>query len=116
MIDVPAPRFDALVQAAVKALPADLAAMMDNVVIVVEDDPPADDPHLLGLYHGVPLTARGNWYSGVLPDRISIYRNPILGMCGTEADVVREVHITVVHEIAHHFGIGDKRLHELGYG
>ena len=116
MIDVPGPRFDALVQAAIKALPGDLAAMMDNVVIVVEDDPPADDPYLLGLYHGVPLTSRGNWYSGVLPDRISVYRNPILMMCTTEADVVREVHITVVHEIAHHFGIGDKRLHELGYG
>ena len=70
---------------------------------------------LLGLYEGVPLTERGSWYAGVLPDRITVYRNPILAICDTDDDVVDEVHITVVHEIAHHFGIDDDRLHELGY-
>jgi predicted Zn-dependent protease with MMP-like domain len=109
-------RFEELVAEALDAVPASLLALLDNVVLMVEDHPPADDPYLLGRYEGVPLTERGTRYSGVLPDRISIYRLPILAMCRSDAEVVREVNITVVHEIAHHFGIDDHRLHELGYG
>lgn len=101
---------------ALDEIPPALTDLLDNVVILVEDDPPASDPDLLGLYEGVALTERGWDYAGVLPDRITIYRNPILRMCATEAEVVEEVAITVVHEIAHHFGIDDARLHALGWG
>ncbi|WP_159794559.1 metallopeptidase family protein [Puerhibacterium puerhi] len=97
-------------------VPPDLAAQMDNVVVLVEDDAPADDPELLGLYEGVPLTERDlAWAAGALPDRITIFRNPTLAICDTREDVVEEVAVTVVHEIAHHFGIDDERLHELGW-
>jgi len=109
-------RFEELVGEALDEVPEELLDLMDNVVILVVDDPPADEPDLLGLYEGYSLTERGWDYSGVLPDRISIYRNPILAICDDEDDVVEEVAITVVHEIAHHFGIDDDRLHELGYG
>lgn len=84
-------------------------------MLFVEDDAPEDDPDLLGLYDGVALTDRDTTYGGVLPDRIMIFRRPTLAICETEQDVVEEVHITVVHEIAHHFGIDDARLHDLGY-
>ena len=116
MIDVSPERFEQLVEAAVNVIPEDLARYIDNVAIVVEDDAPADDPHLLGLYEGVPLTARGSWYIAEMPDRIRIFRLPILRMCQSQAEVVREVYITVVHEIAHHFGIDDATLHDLGVG
>ena len=96
------------------ALPDDLAAAMDNVVVRVEETSPGRP--LLGLYQGVPLTSRGSGYTGmVLPDRITIYRQAILERCRTEAEVVRQVRVTVVHEVAHHFGIGDRRLAELGW-
>ena len=108
-------RFEELVAEALDEVPGELLALMDNVVILVEDEPPPDDPDLLGLYEGHALTNRGWDYSGVLPDRILIFRNPILRICDTEEDVVEEVAITVVHEIAHHFGIDDERLHELGW-
>ncbi|CAM5577861.1 Metallopeptidase family protein OS=Streptomyces alboniger OX=132473 GN=CP975_16745 PE=4 SV=1 [Streptomyces alboniger] len=88
---------------------------MDNVAVFVEDEPPADDPELLGLYEGTPLTERGEWYAGVLPDRITVYRGPTLRMCATRKEVVAETEVTV-NEIAHHFGIDDARLHALGYG
>ncbi|MEU4514256.1 metallopeptidase family protein [Nonomuraea wenchangensis] len=113
MIEVSREKFEELVAEALDTIPGDLAAAMNNVVVVVVDDPP--EPHLLGLYTGVPLTERGDWYSGVLPDQIEIYRNPICEICQTEEDVVDEVRITVVHEIGHHFGISDERLHELGW-
>src|SRR5215467_9261850 len=89
--------------------------LLDNVVVLVEDESEGDE-ELLGLYEGYALTERGWDYGGVLPDRITIYRNPILAICDTEEDVVDEVAITVVHEIAHHFGIDDARLHALGWG
>ncbi|HEX6970069.1 MAG TPA: metallopeptidase family protein [Micromonosporaceae bacterium] len=108
-------RFEQLVAEALDEVPEELLALMDNVVVLVEDDPPADDPGLLGLYEGHALTERGWDYSGVLPDRILIFRNPILQICDSEDDVVEEVAITVVHEIAHHFGIDDERLHDLGW-
>ncbi len=105
--------FEDLVAEALDTIPPELTAHMRNVVIVVEDDAP--ERGLLGLYQGVPLTERGDWYGGVLPDHISIYRNEILRICDTREHVVEEVRITVVHEIAHHFGIDDGKLHELGY-
>ncbi len=108
-------RFAELVEAAFAQVPQELTALLDNVVLCVEDDAPADDPDLLGLYDGVALTERDTAYGGVLPDRIMIFRRPTLAICETEAEVVEEVGITVVHEIAHHFGIDDERLHELGY-
>ena len=109
-------RFEDLVSEALDEVPAELLDLMDNVVILVADDPPEDAPDLLGLYEGYALTSRGWDYSGTLPDRITIFRNPILHLCSTEDEVVEEVTITVVHEIAHHFGIDDRRLHELGWG
>jgi predicted Zn-dependent protease with MMP-like domain len=109
-------RFSELVADALDQVPAPLQKLMDNVVVLVEDDPPFDEPDLLGVYEGHALTERGVDYSGVLPDRITIFRRPILSICDTEDDVVEEVAITVVHEIAHHFGIDDRRLHELGWG
>jgi predicted Zn-dependent protease with MMP-like domain len=115
MIEVSEDRFAELVEAAFAAVPAELSALLDNVVLFIEDDAPADDPTLLGFYDGIPLTERDTSYGGVMPDRIYVYRNPTLAICDTEQDVVEEVGITVVHEIAHHFGIEDDRLHELGY-
>lgn len=109
-------RFDELVSDALDELPPELAALMDNVVILVEDRPPPGEPGLLGLYEGFALTDRGWDYGAVLPDRITIFRRSILGLCSDEDQVRHEVLITVVHEIAHHFGIDDARLHELGWG
>ncbi|MCV7410518.1 hypothetical protein AWC05_01600 [Mycobacterium florentinum] len=108
-------RFDELVSDALDLIPAQLAAAMDNVVILVEDRHP-DEPDLLGLYEGVALTERDSDYGGSLPDAITIYREALLGICESDDDVVEEVAITVIHEIAHHFGIDDDRLHELGWG
>ncbi|HYI59420.1 MAG TPA: metallopeptidase family protein [Microlunatus sp.] len=109
-------QFEELVVEAIDTIPPELAGMVDNCVIVVEDYPPPDRPaDLLGQYEGIPLTERGEFYSGVLPDKITVYRHPTLAICDSVEDVVEEVHITVVHEIAHYFGIDDARLHALGY-
>lgn len=108
-------RFEELVADALDLIPPRFLAAMSNVAVLVEDIHP-DNPNLLGLYHGVALTKRTSYYSGVLPDTITIYRLPILGVCRTEQDVVRQVGVTVVHEIGHHFGIDDDTLHELGWG
>jgi predicted Zn-dependent protease with MMP-like domain len=116
VLEVTREEFEGLVADALDGIPAELTAAMSNVAVLVEDDPPADDPFLLGLYVGTPLTERGSWYAGVLPDRITIYRRPILAVCRSPQEVVEQVRITVVHEVAHHFGIDDERLHELGYG
>jgi predicted Zn-dependent protease with MMP-like domain len=116
VLDLPADRFEELVADALDGIPTELLDLLDNVVIQVEDDAPDHEAGLLGLYEGVPLTERGGWYSGQLPDRIRIFRRPILYVCETYEEVVEQVRITVVHEIAHHFGIDDDRLHELGYG
>jgi len=116
VIDVPLPEFEDLVAEALDRVPAGLADLVDNVVVVVEEEPPADDPDLFGLYEGIPLTERGATYAAAMPDRISIYRGPILRYCRSREEVVEEVVITVVHEVAHHFGIDDDRLHELGWG
>ncbi|MCB0941103.1 MAG: metallopeptidase family protein [Mycobacterium sp.] len=108
-------RFDELLGDALDLIPPELAAAIDNVVVLVEDRDP-EDPELLGLYHGIALTERDSSYAGALPDTITIYRDTLLEICDTEDDVVTEVAITVIHEIAHHFGIDDDRLHELGWG
>ena len=108
--------FEEAVGEALDLIPDELTRLMSNVAILVDDEPPADEPDLLGLYEGYALTERGWDYSGALPDRIMIYREAICAICSTSEEVVDEVTITVVHEIAHHFGIDDARLHELGYG
>jgi predicted Zn-dependent protease with MMP-like domain len=109
-------RFDELVSDALDLIPQELASAIDNVVILVEDRDP-DEPGLLGLYHGIALTERDSWYAaGSLPDTITIYREALLEVCESEDEVIDEVAITVIHEIAHHFGIDDDRLHELGWG
>ena len=116
VLDLPRDRFEELVSEALDRIPPELADLIGNCVVLVEDDVPPGSPSLLGYYDGVPLTERGSWYSGVLPDRIVIYRLPTLRICDEEEDVAEEVLITVVHEIAHHFGISEERLHELGWG
>src|SRR5690349_16161980 len=110
-----AQRFDELVSDALDLIPRELAAAADNVVFLVQDRHP-EEPDLLGLYEGVALTERDWSYAGALPDAITIYRGALLDMCDSEEEVVDEVAITVVHELAHHFGIDDERLHELGWG
>lgn len=107
-------RFEELVADALDLIPPELAAAMDNVVILVEDRHP-DDPELLGLYEGVALTERDSDYGGALPDTITIYRDALLDVCDTDDELVEEVAVTVIHEIAHHFGIDDDRLEELGW-
>jgi predicted Zn-dependent protease with MMP-like domain len=104
--------FEDHVRRAVDSLPPDLRRAMSNVAIVIEDENP-DDPDLFGLYLGIPLTERGQSYAGVLPDKIAIYRIPLEG---DDPEVLEEeIRITVLHEIAHHFGIDEERLAELGW-
>ncbi|HWM73908.1 MAG TPA: metallopeptidase family protein [Nocardioides sp.] len=114
-VDMDPERFEALVNEALDGIPDELADLVRNVVVLVEPEAPADDPHLLGLYDGVALTERYGDMLPELPDRIFIYRGPLLDMCATEEELIEEVRITVVHEVAHHFGIDDARLHDLGY-
>lgn len=113
MIDIAPDRFDEMVTTALDGLPPKLGSVMRNVAIVVDNE--SRQRGLLGLYEGVPLTERTHTYSAVLPDRITIYRVAICAICHTEAEVVEEVRRTVIHEVGHHFGIDDFRLHELGW-
>ena len=105
--------FEGLVTDAVDGIPTELRSAMENVAVVVDDESPPG--HLYGLYVGVPLTERGNHYSAAVPDRITIYMATICAASRTAEEVVERVRTTVVHEIAHHFGIGDRRLEELGW-
>ena len=114
-------RFERLVERALDDLPPDVAAMLDNVEVVVEDEPtPAQLDRgdaaetLFGLYEGVPLTERGGGYSLVLPDKVTIFRGPLERACRSPAEIAREVRITVVHELAHHLGFEEDRLDDLG--
>ena len=101
---------------ALESLPPDLRGAMSNVEIVVEDENP-EDPDLFGLYLGIPLTERGSAYAGALPDKIAIYRLPLEEEFGHDAAALEEeIRITVLHEVAHHFGIDEDRLGELGWG
>lgn len=121
-----AQEFEDVVGDALDRIPADLAEAMDNVVVLVQDEPDpemltAEDydeaglPTLLGLYDGVPLTERDEGWSMVLPDRILIFRGPLERWCTSREELVEEIMVTVIHEVAHHFGIPDERLHELGW-
>ena len=112
MVDVDEDTFGQLVEAALDSIPPELGRLMRNVAVVVEDM--GASPNLLGLYHGVPLTERTTNYAGFLPDRITIYRLPIIRRCRDLQGVVDSVRHTVIHEVAHHFGISDERLEELG--
>jgi predicted Zn-dependent protease with MMP-like domain len=112
VIDVDPERFEALVADALDGIPEELGRLMDNVIVRVSD---ADRPGLFGLYEGIPLTRREQYGGMAMPDRITIFRRTILDHCRDEADVVRQVRVTVVHEVAHHFGISDQRLTELGW-
>lgn len=118
--------FEAAVDDALDAIPEDLASCMDNVVVLVEEEPDAgllteedydEDglPTLLGLYDGVPLTERDEGWTLVLPDRILIFKGPLERWCRTREELVDEITVTVLHEVGHHFGIPDERLHELGW-
>ena len=109
--------FESAVGDALDAVPKEFLDLLDNVVFLVEDEPPPDvEADCLGYYEGVPKTERG-WDYGppTMPDRITIYRGPTLRMCHSADEVADEVAVTVVHEIAHHFGIDDDRLEELGW-
>jgi predicted Zn-dependent protease with MMP-like domain len=115
-------RFERLVVRALRRLPSDVRDMLDNVEIVVEDEPTAeqigsyeDGDELFGLYEGTPLTARGSDYSLVLPDKITIFRRPIERACRTPEEMADEIRITVIHELAHHFGIEEDRIADLGW-
>ena len=105
--------FDDHVRAALDELPPHIAAALENIVVVVEDENP-DDPDLLGLYHGVPLPERGDM-AGALPDRISIYRLPLEESFPDPDELHDEIRITVLHELAHSFGLDEARIADLGY-
>jgi predicted Zn-dependent protease with MMP-like domain len=117
-------RFEVLVREALASLPPDLRALLDNVEVVVEDWPDSahleavgagPDATLFGLYQGIPQTERTSAYHLVLPDRIIIFQGPLEDWCQTYRELVDEVRTTVIHEVAHHFGISDARLDELGW-
>jgi len=116
-MEITAEQFEALVVAALDSIPDGLARRMENVAVIIEDD--SRWGGLLGLYEGIPLTERAAGYGEFgnipVPDRITIYRKPIVAMCADEAEVVHQVRVTVVHEVAHHFGIDDDRLDDLGW-
>ncbi len=113
MIRVDPESFEQMVAAALDGLPEEFGALMKNIAVLVEQGP--GPRGLLGLYEGVPLTSRTTNYAGVLPDRITIYRQAICAICDSEAEVVEQVRRTVIHEVGHYFGIGDERLRELGW-
>jgi len=117
VVEVGRERFEELVADALDGLPENIGRLLDNVAVFVEDDGP---PGLLGLYTGIPLTERASYGSlapgGLaMPDRIAIYRRELCGICFSEDEVVRQVRVTVIHELGHHFGLTDARLHELGW-
>jgi predicted Zn-dependent protease with MMP-like domain len=114
--DISAQRFEELVVAAVDGLPAWILERLENVDVLVEAESPPAQPRLLGLYEGIPLTRRGMGYSGVLPDRITLFRKTLVDAAADEEHLERLVAETVVHEFAHFFGISDQRLAELGWG
>ena len=115
MMQMDADAFEALVSDEIDALPVDMLSGLDNVVFVIEDRPEDGTLDLLGLYDGLALTERDRYGLGELPDRIIVYRESHLDVCDDEDQLRDEVHTTLVHEIAHFYGIDDARLHELGW-
>jgi predicted Zn-dependent protease with MMP-like domain len=127
--DVEVPRlsrgeFQRLVTRAVASLPPGFRARLQNVEVLVEDEPTDEDLELagvepggtlLGLYHGVPQSERGTWYGSILPDRIVIYQRPIEAAARNRREIQKEIRITLMHEIGHHFGLGEDELCEAGY-
>jgi predicted Zn-dependent protease with MMP-like domain len=113
MVHVSRERFEELAGQVVDELPAWVQERMENVLVAVEDRPPAGQPNLLGLYHGVPLTMRGGHYAG-LPDTITLYRSTIEQEAATEAELVDVLRHVVEHEVAHLMGISDQRLRDIG--
>lgn len=110
-------QFEEAVGDALDLIPDELAKLMSNVAVLIEPEPAADEPDLLGLYEGTPLTERDGWWdAGSLPDRITIYQGPLERYCRDREELLDEIAVTVVHEVAHHFGVDDHRLHELGWG
>lgn len=107
--------FEELVTAELDELPDDMIDGLENIVFVVEDRPEDGSLDLLGLYDGVALTERGRYGFGEMPDRIILYREPLLSICDDEDELREEIHVTLVHEIAHFYGIDDERLHDLGW-
>lgn len=114
MQPIPTSEFEALVADALDSLPPELGELLDNVVVLVEDEHPTED--LYGLYEGIPQDERGEYGGLELPDRITLYRLPLCEDSTSRDDLAEEVLVTVVHEVAHHFGIDDDRLHDLGWG
>jgi predicted Zn-dependent protease with MMP-like domain len=108
--------FAELVEEAFDALPEDLVSRLDNVVFFIEDDSPKGSPVMLGLYEGVDILDRPNYGFGDLPDRITLFRNPLVRISRDLDDLREQIHVTLVHEIAHYFGIDDDHLDELGWG
>jgi predicted Zn-dependent protease with MMP-like domain len=106
--------FEREVEDALASLPSELRDVVSNVGVVIEQEPPAGQP-LLGLYQGIPLTRRGSGYAGALPDKITIYRGPLERLYGVDREGLRrQIRRVVLHEVAHHFGISDERLAEIG--
>ena len=114
-IDVSPERFEELVDLGLRRIPRELLDNVNNVAIVTEDYNP-ESPEILGRYEGIALTERDSEYTGALPDKITIYHHALEDICGTEEELIEQVAITVIHELGHHFGIDDDRLHELGWG
>ncbi len=114
-IEISPAHFSALVADALDSIPEDIASRMDNIAVVVDDFAPPG--RLLGLYEGIPLTNRSHYGEGgmVMPDRITIFRRSICAVCASDQEVIDQVRVTVIHEVGHHFGLSDARLHELGW-
>lgn len=115
MHDIPQDEFEKLVIDELDELPDDMVEGLDNVIFVVEDRPEDGSLDLLGLYDGVALTERGQYGFGELPDRIILYREPLLDIAEDLDDLKEQIHVTLVHEIAHYYGIDDQQLHDLGW-
>ncbi|KGJ73497.1 hypothetical protein GY21_11005 [Cryobacterium roopkundense] len=116
MLQLDASEFERLVVDELDLLPDDMVDGLDNVIFVVEDRPEDGTLDILGLYDGVALTERGQYGFGEMPDRIVVYREPLLAICEDMDELRDQIHVTLVHEIAHFYGIDDDRLHELGWG
>lgn len=114
-MNLPSDAFEAIVVDELDALPDEMIDGLDNVVFVVEDRPEDGSLDLLGLYDGVAITERESYGFGEMPDRIVLYREPLLSVCESEDQLRDEIHVTLVHEIGHYYGIDDDRLHELGW-